>query len=550
VSAPRPTVVIGFIGVQLDRARGPERWSRWRPTVGLCQHEDLLVSRFELIFDPRHEALAREVMADMRTCSPETQVNLVPMPVRDPWDFQEVYEALYDWVRAYPFDAEVEDYLIHLTTGTHVAQICWYLLNEARYLPARILQTSPPRGTNRSDTPAGEYSIIDLDLSKYDRIATRFAQEQEQTLDFLKSGIATRNPSFNRLIGQIEQVAVNSSHPMLLTGPTGAGKSLLASRIYELRQQRSGLAGRFVEVNCATLRGDQAMSALFGHRKGSFTGAQTDRPGLLKEADKGLIFLDEIGELGADEQAMLLRAVEDKTFLPLGSDKPVRSDFQLIAGTNRDLRAEVVRGTFREDLLARINLWTFALPGLAERREDIGPNLDYELERLSRGQRKQVRFNKEARDRFLKFALSAEARWSANFRDLNAAVTRLATLAPRGRITEACVEAEIGRLKDAWLRPGEEGEPAMTCKLLPDLLGEEVCAEIDPFDLVQLEHVVQICRDSVSLSDAGRKLFTVSRKSKAKSNDADRLKKYLGRFGLSWARCAGDTRLEDRRQKT
>ncbi|HSJ01181.1 MAG: RNA repair transcriptional activator RtcR [Verrucomicrobium sp.] len=535
MSAQRPTIVIGFLGVQLDRAKGPERWSRWRPSVGLCQHDDFLVHRFELLFDPKHKALAEEVKADILTCSPETKVQLIPLGIRDPWDFQEVYEALFDWAKAYAFDSDKEDYLIHLTTGTHVAQICWYLLNEARYVPARILQTSPPRGSGRNDTPAGEYSIIDLDLSKYDRIATRFAQEQEQTLDFLKSGIATRNKAFNRLIEQIEKVAVNSSHPMLLTGPTGAGKSLLASRIYELRQQRAALTGRFVEVNCATLRGDQAMSALFGHRKGSFTGAQTDRPGLLKEADKGLIFLDEIGELGADEQAMLLRAVEDKTFMPLGSDKPVTSDFQLIAGTNRDLRAEVVRGTFREDLLARINLWTFALPGLAERREDIAANVDYELERLSRRQRKQVRFNKEARDRFLKFAHSPVAKWSANFRDLNAAVIRLATLAPRGRITEECVKAEIDRLEEAWKRPGEVTTKGAS-NSLPGLLSEEELAQIDPFDRAQLEYVVQICRESVSLSDAGRRLFTVSRQSKAKANDADRLKKYLSRFGISWER--------------
>ncbi len=97
------------------------------------------------------------------------------------------------------------------------------------------------------------------------------------------------------------------------------------------------------------------MSALFGHKRGAFTGAQSDRAGLLKEADGGLVFLDEIGELGLDEQAMLLRALEEKTFLPLGSDKPVKSDFQLIAGTNRDLRASVSEKRFREDLLARIN---------------------------------------------------------------------------------------------------------------------------------------------------------------------------------------------------
>jgi transcriptional regulatory protein RtcR len=457
------------------------------------------------------------------------------MAMKDPWDFQEVYETMYDWARSYPFDPEREDYLIHLTTGTHVAQICWFLLNEARHVPARILQTSPPRGSGRGNTPAGEYSIIDLDLSKYDRLATRLALEQEQTLDFLKSGIGTRNEAFNQLIGQIEKVALRSTHPVLLTGPTGAGKSLLASRIYELRRQRAGLSGRFVEVNCATLRGDQAMSALFGHKRGAFTGAQTDRPGLLKEADHGLVFLDEIGELGADEQAMLLRAVEDKTFFPLGSDKMVHSSFQLIAGTNRDLRVEVVRGTFREDLLARINLWTFALPGLAGRREDIPANVDYELERLSRMEGKVVRFNKEARDRFLKFARSPEATWSANFRDLNAAVTRLATLAPRGRITETCVEAEIQRLQDTW-HGGRPASAGVVEAGAPGVLSLEERAQWDPFDLVQLDHVLGVCRQSASLSEAGRKLFAVSRQAKARANDADRLKKYLARFGLDWGR--------------
>ena len=111
-----------------------------------------------------------------------------------------------------------------------------------------------------------------------------------------------------------------------------------------------------VSVNCATFRGDNAMSTLFGHKKGAYTGAVTDRTGLLKAADKGTLFLDEIGELGLEEQAMLLRALEEKVFLPLGSDKEVQSDFQLIAGTNRDLQDAVRQGVFREALLARINL--------------------------------------------------------------------------------------------------------------------------------------------------------------------------------------------------
>ena len=111
-------------------------------------------------------------------------------------------------------------------------------------------------------------------------------------------------------------------------------------------------------TGCATLRGNTAMSTLFGHKKGSYTGATTDRPGLLRTADKGVLFLDEVGELGLDEQAMLLRAIEEKIFYPLGSDTPVKSRFQLICGTNRDLAKEVAEGRFRADLLARINCWT------------------------------------------------------------------------------------------------------------------------------------------------------------------------------------------------
>ncbi len=517
-----PIVTFGFLGSTLDRAQGAERWSKWRPTVAMCQQEDLLISRLELLVEPKFAELAKLVIGDIGKVSPETEVVVHDFALKDPWDFQEVYERLFDFVSSYDFQPDQASYLIHLTTGTHVAQICWFLLNEANFIPARLLQTSPAREGGRDAKASGRYEIIDLDLSKYDRLATRFAQEQERTLDFLKSGIATKSKSFNQLIEQIELVALNSKAPILITGPTGAGKSILASRIYDLRRTRAGLGGRFVEVNCATLHGDQAMSALFGHKRGSFTGALSDRAGLLKEADKGLIFLDEIGELGLDEQAMLLRALEDKTFLPLGSDRAVQSDFQLIAGTNRDLRAQVAAGKFRDDLLARINLWTFTLPSLAERREDIAANLDFELDRYAKTHRRQVRMNKEAREAFLKFAEAPEAKWSANFRDLNAAVTRMATLAPHGRITVECVRSEIRRLSEGW-RTEEKSE-----------LADLIPSDLDSFDRVQLEYVVRVCRESKTLSDAGRKLFAVSRTKRTVLNDADRLKKYLGRFGLKW----------------
>jgi len=247
-----------------------------------------------------------------------------------------------------------------------------------------LVQTSPKERQSKSKSPLGVAHVIDLDLSRYDRIAARFRKEASEARSFLKSGIETRNGGFNRLIEQIEQVAVQSRDPVLLMGPTGAGKSQLARRIYELKRSRHRLTGTFVEVNCATLRGDAAMSALFGHVKGAFTGALKDRLGLLRSADGGLLFLDEVGELGLDEQALLLRALESKRFPPFGGDQDVSSDFQLIAGTNRDLHSRVREGLFREDLLARLNLWTFRLPGLRDRPEDLEPNLDYELEQYVR----------------------------------------------------------------------------------------------------------------------------------------------------------------------
>jgi transcriptional regulatory protein RtcR len=163
--------------------------------------------------------------------------------------------------------------------------------------------------------------VIDLDLSRYAALTSRFQREQQQSVSFLKAGIETRNATFNALIDRIERVAIRSTDPILLTGPTGAGKSVLAKRIFQLRQSRHRVAGKFMAVNCATLRGDNAMSTLFGHVKGAFTGAVTPRAGLLREADGGVLFLDEIAELGLDEQAMLLKAIEEKTFFRLARIK-------------------------------------------------------------------------------------------------------------------------------------------------------------------------------------------------------------------------------------
>ncbi|MEQ1894698.1 MAG: sigma 54-interacting transcriptional regulator, partial [Planctomycetota bacterium] len=309
----------------------------------------------------------------------------------------------------------------------------------------------------------------------------------------------------------------------------------LARRVFELKRRLHQVDGALVEVNCATLRGEQAMSALFGHEKGAFTGALARREGYLRAADRGVLFLDEIGELGLDEQAMLLRAIEEQTFLPLGADRPVESRFQLLAGTNRDLGAAVRAGRFREDLLARIDLWSFALPCLCERLEDLEPNLEFELARVRERTGRAVTFNKEARERFLRFAADPHSSWRSNFRDFAAAITRLATLAPGGRITAELVDEEAARLRRSWSE--RAGAPEVEDGLDELLAGRE----LDRFDRVQLAEVARTCRRARSLSEAGRALFAASRTKKSSSNDADRLRKYLARFELTFEQLRGSS---------
>src|SRR3569623_954589 len=170
----RPFVVIGFLGSTLDACKfGPTRWGKWRPTVALAMHEDLRIDRFVMIHADIHARLAEYVSEDIASVSPETQVARRIINFADPWDFEEVYGKLLDFARDYPFDPETEDYLVHITTGTHVALNCLILLTEAHYLPGRLLQ-SPPARLAAGAAP-GTWHLIALDLSRYASIATRFA---------------------------------------------------------------------------------------------------------------------------------------------------------------------------------------------------------------------------------------------------------------------------------------------------------------------------------------------------------------------------------------
>lgn len=512
-------VVLGFLGTQLDR--GGRRG--WRPTVALCQEPGFEIDRLELIYDYKFNRLARDVEREISKVSPDTEVLLQRMDLEDPWDLQEVYGKLFDFAQNYGFDEDRERYHIHLTTGSHVAQICWFLLSESRHIPAALIQTGPPR---KGRHEVGTFDLIDLDLSQYDAIQKRFDQQTREYGTLLKGGIDTKNAAFNQLIDRLEQVTERSDEPVLIMGEPGVGKTQLAQRIFEMKLQRRRVKGRMVQVNCATLRGEMAFPTLFGQRRNHTGLAGSERAGLMREADGGVLFLDEIDALGLDEQSLLLHAIETGRYYPLGSDAEATSRFQVIAAATQDLSALVAVGKFRADLLSRLNTWTFHLPPLRDRREDIEVNMRHELHQAEQKLGGRIGFNTDAAEAWLRFARAADTPWPGNFRDFGGAIVRLCTLASRGRITLNQVNEEITALKRRWDTVAIDDDAA--------LVAEFVGRDIDPFDIPQLAWVLRTCQTSKTLSEAGRKLYAVSRTQRSSVNDSDRVRKYLARFDLTW----------------
>jgi transcriptional regulatory protein RtcR len=528
-------VVIGFLGTQLDAGQGAGRWNKWRPTVSLAQHEDMVVSRMELLYTLRHKALAEVVKADIVSVSPETTVNLVPLELADPWDFGEVYTRLYDWARAYPFDTEREQYWTHITTGTHVAQICMFLLSESRVVPGVLAQTSPPKKQREGE--AGKYALIDLDLSRYDVIAQRFDAEQRDAIAFLKSGIATRNARFNALIDEIERVAVRSRAPILLVGPTGAGKSFLARRMFELKQARHQMTGPFVEVNCATLRGDGAASTLFGHKKGSFTGAASDRAGPAAHGAPGRAVPRRDRRARARRTGHAAEGHRGETLLSGGRRQG--SGERLPADCRHQPRPAQRRG--RRALSRR--------PVRAHQPLDLRPARPRAAARRHRAQRRPPAGHPRGREPPRGALQRRGARGLPALRAEPAGAVERQLPRPVGQRDAAC---DAGRRRAHSGGAGGGGDCAAALAVeafgpvaahggdidLDALLGEERARALDLFDRLQLEAVLRVCRHARSLSDAGRQLFQVSREQRSVVNDADRLRKYLAKLGIDWAQIA------------
>ncbi|WDI31450.1 sigma-54 dependent transcriptional regulator [Hyphococcus flavus] len=252
-----------------------------------------------------------------------------------------------------------------------------------------------------------------------------------------------------RHVMRLGERAASSNIPILITGESGTGKEMIARAI----QGSSDRAGRpFITVNCGAIPENLVESILFGHEKGSFTGASAKHIGKFQEADGGTIFLDEVGELPADMQVKLLRVLQEGEVDPIGAKRPVKVDVRVISATNRDLSEEVKNDGFREDLFYRLNVFPIEVPALRDRREDIPALIDHFIQRYNAEERRDVRgVRHEVMD-----VLSA-FNWPGNVRQLENTIFRAVVLAENPHLSAE----DFPLLADAFAEAGIESGPPM-----------------------------------------------------------------------------------------
>jgi len=303
-------------------------------------------------------------------------------------------------------------------------------------------------------TQAGAYEILEKPLDT-DRIlvmlrnALSHLDLQEENARLKQSidapfEIVGKTPVMRALMEKIEKVATTPAR-VLITGDNGTGKELVARALHRMSPRA---ARPFVEVNCAAIPGELIESELFGHMKGSFTGAISDRAGKFEQANKGTLFLDEIGDMSLAAQAKVLRVLQDNVITRIGGAKPISVDVRVIAATNKTLENEIAAGKFREDLYYRLNVVPIHVPPIRERREDIPTLAQYFAATLSAREGIPPRtFTQDALERL------SSLDWPGNVRELRNTVERLLILAPDSQISARDIDRLAGQraLDDAGL---------------------------------------------------------------------------------------------------
>jgi len=259
--------------------------------------------------------------------------------------------------------------------------------------------------------------------------------------------IIAHSAKMQEVLGTVDRVAPTNS-TVLLGGESGVGKDLIARAIHQHSRRASG---PFVKINCTAIPENLLESELFGYEKGAFTGAVNSKPGKFELADKGTIFLDEIGDVPGTIQVKLLRVLQDREFERLGGTKTLKVDVRVVAATNQDLRAALEEGTFREDLYYRLNVVPISIPPLRDRKEDIPYLVDHFVERFARDSGKPIRGITPAAQQLL-----MEFHWPGNVREVENIIERAVALSVGDTLDVADIRLDLSPMKSG----GAEAAPS------------------------------------------------------------------------------------------
>ena len=295
-----------------------------------------------------------------------------------------------------------------------------------------------------SDYVLKPFSLAELVLVIRKELASRHLREENRNLRealgqrYQYANIIARGEKMQAVLGMVERVAPTNS-TVLLGGESGVGKDLIARAIHEHSNRASG---PFVKINSTAIPENLLESELFGFEKGAFSGATASKPGKFELADKGTLFLDEIGDVPPATQVKLLRVLQEREFERLGGTKTIKVDVRLVAATNRDLRAALEDGTFREDLYYRLNVVAIDIPPLRDHKEDIPALAKFFLDKVARDTAKPVRDLTPAAIKLL-----VDYHWPGNVRELENTIERGVTLSSGGVLDTADIHLDSPRAR-------------------------------------------------------------------------------------------------------
>lgn len=340
--------------------------------------------------------------------SKNIRIKLEYIQLSRPTDFVSIYENV---AKILSKNRDTEDRTYHLSPGTPAMASIWIIISSGEF-PAHLIESSLEDGLKDVFIPFNiKADFISKALSKMDSI------DRKTCFDDIHSSC----DQMAKVIGNASKIAPFDV-PVLIFGESGTGKELISSAIH----QASGRTGEFIAVNCGAIPAELLESEFFGHKKGSFSGADSDHAGYLQQADKGTLFLDEIGELPLPSQVKLLRSLNDHKIRRVGDTGDIEVDIRIIAATNRDLFDEVSKGAFRQDLFHRLAVGIIDLPPLRERGEDIHFLIDLFTDEIN------TLFKESTDEVWKKRTLSREAvdilsrqDWPGNIRELRNTLTRM-----------------------------------------------------------------------------------------------------------------------------